>query len=92
MKTPQDLITDAQIDIVWGNANFGDIEKRTVIAQSLLRYACGYSTGKTAELICANLGLVHSGSLKLKNLGKHYLFASFSKKAIIIDHNTLHEL
>lgn len=83
MKTPQDLITDVQIDIVCGNANFGDIEKRTVIAQSLLQYACGYSTGKKAKLICAKLGLVHAGSLELTNLGKHYLFASFSKKAII---------
>jgi hypothetical protein len=77
METTFDLILDSQIDIAWGNANFGDIHKRVVIGNALLKYASGYRTGHTIECICYELKLVTKNN-NLTTLGKRYLFAHFS--------------
>ena len=77
MEQTTDIITGEEIAKAWGNANFGNVEKRTVIANSLLKYACGYDTGRTAFCICNELGLVDAKK-KLTDLGRRYLWAHYS--------------
>lgn len=46
------------IELAWGNANFGGSEKIDIIGETLLKIAGGYGTGATALSICQDLGLV----------------------------------
>lgn len=77
MESVNTIVTDEKINKVWGNASFGDTPRRDVIANSLLKYASGYSTGHTANCICRELGLITKGD-NLTTLGKRYLFAAYS--------------
>lgn len=77
MENVNQIITDEQIDNAWGNASFGPTPKRIIVANALLKYASGYSTGHTIECICKELGLV-TKQCNLTKLGKRYLFASYS--------------
>ena len=73
------ILPDNKIESVWGNANFGSSStKREIVDMALLKTACGYSNGHTAEFIVTALGLVDS-KLKLTKLGKEYLYESFEK-------------
>lgn len=47
MEKVEDLVTDKQIDLAWGNANFGNtgLTKRELIANVLLKCASGFVTG-----------------------------------------------
>ena len=76
METVEQILTDEQINIAWGNANFGSISKRNVVAGALLKCASGYYTGNTAKCIIEELGLV-TKKWTLTTLGKRYLFAAF---------------
>lgn len=76
IETTIDLVTDAQVDLAWGNADFGNISKREVIANTLLKCASGYHTGHTASCIVQELGLV-TQNWKLSQRGKRYLFAAY---------------
>ncbi len=58
METVEQILTDVQINNAWGNANFGESNKRDVVANALLKYASGYGTGHTIECICRELGLI----------------------------------
>lgn len=77
METVYDLVTDETLNKVFGDANFGDKSKRDVIANTLLKCACGYETGSTAKHIVQSLGLV-TQKWKLSMWGKRYLYAAFS--------------
>ena len=78
MEKVEDLVTDKQIDLAWGNANFGETHsKREVIANTLLKCSCGYYTGHTAKCIVEELGLV-TQRWELSQRGKRYLFAAYS--------------
>ncbi len=78
METVYDIVTDKQIDLAWGNANFGETHsKRAIIANTILKCASGYQTGHTAECIVEDLGLV-TKDWKLSQRGQRYLFAAFS--------------
>lgn len=79
MDTVQDIITDKQMKTAFGNANFGDVSPRDVIANTLLKCASGYATGHTARVICEELGLV-TPDWQLSQRGKAYLFAAYSNK------------
>ena len=46
-KRPEDLISDAEIERVHGNANFGSMSKRRVVDEGVLKYAFGYTSGST---------------------------------------------
>jgi hypothetical protein len=71
-------ISDELIDQKWGYANFGtNISKREVIANALLKYACGFATGYTIEQICLGLKLINK-NCQLTTLGKQYLWQSYS--------------
>lgn len=86
MNGTEELITDNAIDLVWGNANFGeDTPRREIIANGLLKYATGYKTGKTIREILEELGLVRTKwkgvtevNVYLTQLGKEYLFLYYS--------------
>ena len=77
----REIITDEEIEKVWGYADFGSISKRDVIANSLLKHACGWSTGHTASSILRELNLIGvNGSLKKR--GRYYLFFAFKKHSL----------
>jgi hypothetical protein len=76
LTSVETFITDDDLETSFGNANFGSKSKRDVVKYSLLKYACGYSTGYTAKCILLDLGLL-SNSLTLTTKGKEYLFFAF---------------
>ncbi len=81
MDDPKEIITDGQIEHVWGHANFGEylnVNKRELINNTVLKCASGYYTGATAKHIVTQLGLVMPGKWSLTKLGKEYLYAAFS--------------
>ena len=80
METVQDLVTDKQVNEAWGNADFGSTPKRKVIADTLLKCASGYETGKTARCIAEDLGLV-TQRWELSKRGQRYLYAAFRNGA-----------
>ena len=69
METIQDLVKDDILERVFGNSNFGEISKRDILANTLLKCACGYETGNTAKCIVIELGLV-TNEWKLSMWGK----------------------
>lgn len=76
----QKNISDEAITAAWGNANFGEnIDKREIIANALLKYACGYVTGRTIECICAELKLIGK-TRNLTKLGKQYLYTFYEHR------------
>lgn len=80
MDSPEDLITDKAIDVAFGNANFGSSNtKREIIANSLLKCACGYATGHTAKCILEDLELI-TRKYQLTTIGKAYLWAAYSNR------------
>lgn len=76
MKTEK-LISDQQLIDVFGNANFGDCSKRDIVKYSLLKCACGFRIGYTANQILEELGLV-TKKYTITKSGKEYLWASFA--------------
>lgn len=74
----EEIITDAQLDHAWGNADFGDTPKRDIVRFTLLKYACGYSSGKFAKEIVKELGLINEAGRPTKK-GREYLYLSFSE-------------
>lgn len=77
MKAKEKILTDEQINNAWGNADFGNMNKRDVISGALLKCASSYYTGHTAKCIVEELGLV-TKKWTLTKIGKEYLFAHFS--------------
>lgn len=77
-STVQEIITDAELDAVWGSANFGSMTKREVIRDSLLKCLGGYTTGHTAKAITKELGLVFANKWDLTNKGKEYLYLAIT--------------
>lgn len=70
-------ISDAEIDRVHGNANFGDsLSKRDIVNQALLKAACGYHQGYTARRILLDHKLVNEEYI-LTAKGREYLWQTF---------------
>lgn len=84
--TPEEIISDEEIEKVHSNANFGDTPKRWVVNSSLLKIHFGYSTGYTAYKILREHDLIKVKWLKSKQKilvnekGKKYLRAVFGPK------------
>lgn len=74
----EEIISNEEINGVWGNANFGSIAKREVIRNTLLKCASSYYSGHTATCIVRELGLVKSTNWELTKKGKQYLFEAYS--------------
>lgn len=77
MSELQNLVSDAEVFEAFQNTNFGETPNRFIIADTLLKLACGYHTGRTATIICIELGLVRNGSYNLTKKGKEYMFHAF---------------
>ena len=73
--TPEQLVTDAELDTAWGNANFGGMEKREVIRVGTLKGLAGYHQGFTSKTICTELGLINA-KYKVTPKGRAYLYLS----------------
>lgn len=79
MEKVEEIVSDEQLNEIWGNANFGgSLTKREVVKGALLKCASGYYTGFTAKQIVSQLGLVNQVKWTLTPKGKKYLFAAFS--------------
>jgi hypothetical protein len=78
MHNPEQIVTDQELEKAWGNANFGNMQKRDVIKGALLKCASGYLTGHTVKCILEELQLVTT-RWTLTKKGKQYLFAAFSQ-------------
>jgi len=72
-----DIVTDQELDAAWGNADFGQNDKRFIVKQALLKCACGYYSGRTAKHILCELGLT-TEQWEMTPKGRQYLFAAFS--------------
>ncbi len=77
-RTVEEIITDAELDIAWGHADFGDISKREVIKEALLKCLGGYIPGHTAKAITKELGLVFANKWDLTKKGKEYLYLAIT--------------
>lgn len=75
-QTVEEYVSDEDLNVAFGNADFGNISKRDVVRYSLLKYAAGYSTGHTAKCICKELGLI-TDKEKLSVTGRRYLYLAF---------------
>lgn len=83
MTTPEEIISDEQIDHAWDNFDFGPAwnnNKRGLINETVLDCASGYSVGSTAKYIVRTLGLVTPAQWRLTRLGRRYLNAAFRNR------------
>jgi len=80
------IIPDSEIERVHANANFGTMPKRQVVDQALLKTACGYSNGYTADQILAEHGLISEptrrGQRNLTAKGRKYLWFAYGDQSI----------
>ena len=87
-----DIITDAEIDRVHGNANFGYMDKRDVVNEGVAKIHLSYSCGYTQEQILIGHGLVFERKGRspkfLKPKGKRY-FAAMQSAGVVSIHPTL---
>lgn len=82
MNNPKEIISDEEIERVHNNANFGDMEKREVVNQGILKCASGYYQGSTSRQIIKEHGLIND-KYELTSKGKAYLWAAFKNKISI---------
>ncbi|WP_299083218.1 hypothetical protein [uncultured Paraglaciecola sp.] len=76
-EKPEEIITDDEIESVHANANFGGMDKRTVVNQGVLKCASGYYQGGTSNAIILEHGLI-TNDYELTPKGRAYLWAVFS--------------
>lgn len=83
MKTPVEIISDSEIESAWGNSNFGSTPKRKVIADTLVKIACGHGVGSYAGAICNELGTIRypgkGNKWALTEKGREYIFSVFNQ-------------
>lgn len=86
MPTPEEIITDAEIERVHGHANFGSMSKRRVVDEGVWKYAIGFTGGHTQCEILRDHGLItgaksgrHRAKASLTEKGKTYARALYSK-------------
>ena len=70
----EEIVSDEELDAVWGNANFGSCTKREVLHDTLLKCLGGFATGYTARHIVKDLKLVHEKRWDLTKKGESYLY------------------
>ena len=78
----EELITDKELNDVFGSSNFGDRSKRDMLKFALLKTACKYASGHTITCIMQELGLVgrsHMKEMALTKKGKEYLWEAFGE-------------
>jgi hypothetical protein len=85
LQTPEEIITDEEIERVHGNANFGSMSKRRVVDVGVWKYAIGYTCGHTQCEILRDHGLItgarngrHRAKASLTEKGKSYARALYN--------------
>ena len=78
--TVTDIISDADLERVHGNAKFGAMSMRLIVSDGVLKYAIGYTSGHTQFRILLEHGLIRTpkpGSYRssLTAKGRRYLRA-----------------
>jgi len=81
------IISDAEIERVHGNANFGDMAKRDVVNEGVWKAACGWHSGHTMNCIIVEHGLAKWRKDRhkppyLTAKGRSYLFAALKHAKI----------
>lgn len=84
-KTPEEIITDGDLQAAAGNANFGSASLREVIKAAVLQTAAGFTTGYTVRCMMEDLGLVTTPRRgrprcavpTLRKKGKRYLWVCY---------------
>ena len=84
-ERPEDIIEDDEINRIHAHANFGDMNKRQVVNEGVLKYAFGYTTGHTQYRILYEHKLLHyprTDTLKttLTAKGMRYLRAVYGPR------------
>ena len=77
-----EIIPDSEIEAVHANANFGDMDKREVVNEAILKCASGLHNGYTAQTIITEHGLVEAATNSrppMTDKGRKYLFSVFSR-------------
>ncbi|GHB27506.1 hypothetical protein GCM10007094_14790 [Pseudovibrio japonicus] len=85
----EEIISDAEIERVHANANFGDMAKRDVVNSGVIKAAFGYGTGSTAYRILRDHRLVKKfdrRGLRLTQLGYRYLRSIVSHATLLQEH------
>jgi hypothetical protein len=82
MATTSEIISDAEIERVHANAQFGSMAKRDVVDDGVLQFVFGYDTGHTQMTILREHRLLrasrpNSYRADLSAKGKDYLRAMF---------------
>lgn len=75
-QTEHELVSDADIDDVWGGANFGGMDRRDVVRQGVLKCQAGWHQGHTSMTICTELGLINH-KYKVTAKGRLFLWLAF---------------
>lgn len=88
MREEAKIISDEEVQRVHGFANFGRMTPREVLAEGVLKYAYGYTTGHTQLSILLEHGLIRKpapGSYRstLTKKGQAYLRAAWPYQAMI---------
>lgn len=79
----QQIVPDELVKEAFEGTNFGGTAHREIMSQGLLKSACGFAEGFTAERILVELGLLKIGANQKRILtrsGKDYLFEAFVNK------------
>lgn len=78
METVNDLISDEQIDASFSHFadEFKPYSPRDVVKYALLKFICGYESGRTIRTILQDLCLLHP-NCKVTELGKRYTYLAF---------------
>lgn len=75
---PEKIITDAEIERCFQNANYGEHDYRDILFSSLIKVLGGYATGHTTERILQEMGLVRGepsvAEAELTDRAKYYVF------------------
>lgn len=74
--TVEELISEETLITVFANANFGNSTRRDIVRYALLKTACGYYNGFTAQQISKELKLIGKNN-KLTKKGQEYLYEAF---------------
>lgn len=75
-------LTDDVISKAFEGTNFGRVDFRTILAETVLKRASGYHAGWTATTICAELGLLKGEGNKATQLGLTFAFHHYYRQEV----------
>ena len=82
--TPKEIVSDEEMDVAFGYANFGPTPKRDVLNEGALKAACGYHNGSTMTAILNELGLTRKSKNPqnrpyLTKKGREYVWSAYGQ-------------